>query len=664
MSFGELTLDDRDFQGLVDEARRRISERCPEWTEHNVSDPGITLIETFAWMTDQLIYRLNRVPEKLHLTLLELLGIELAPPSAAEVDLRFRLAAPQDRPVTIPAQITEVTVPGTTHDSLLFRPIEDFTIPNVRPVTCLLRRDTMWSEIPVVDGTARPTGVDEPAFSSPPLVDDAIYLGFEESLANLLVRVRVTGDRARGVGVDPDAPPLAWEVSLGADWVQAEVLEDTTAGFNGLDDEVELQMPPRMSAAPLGDLERHWLRCRVTKLTAGGPSPRYTNPPQIESMTAWPVGATVRAAQARTVENELLGESDGSPGQTFKLRHVPALRLRKGDTLEVREPDHTKWEEWTLVDSFDASDPDESHFRFDPAAGEIELGPAIRTQGRGWQQKGAVPKKGSQMRMSRYRHGGGASGSVAAGALTQLRNPIPGIGSVTNPRPASGGVDVELRDAGRRRAALELRTRYRAVTTEDFEFLVCEDSPDVARVCCLEPEPGKAVPVYVLPVVPNPFRAMTYEELTPDKALLDRVRAFLNLRRLVGTSVQVMPAALQGVTVMADVSVRKSADERDVAPAIKRELELYINPIKGAGTPGEEGEGWGFGRTLNLGELYSRVQDVDGVDQVRDVRMYDTDLRTPELPARTPAGEQITVAPNAVLCSAHHRVRAGVFRAP
>ena len=57
--------------------------RSPEWTEHNVSDPGITLIELFAWMTDMLIYRLNRVPDKLHVALLELLGDPAPGPTAA-----------------------------------------------------------------------------------------------------------------------------------------------------------------------------------------------------------------------------------------------------------------------------------------------------------------------------------------------------------------------------------------------------------------------------------------------------------------------------------------------------------------------------------------------------------------------------------------------------
>ena len=76
----DIVLDDRRFQELVSEARTRIALSCPEWTEHNVSDPGITLIELFAWMTDMLIYRVNRVPDKLHVALLELLGVQLHGP--------------------------------------------------------------------------------------------------------------------------------------------------------------------------------------------------------------------------------------------------------------------------------------------------------------------------------------------------------------------------------------------------------------------------------------------------------------------------------------------------------------------------------------------------------------------------------------------------------
>ncbi len=100
-------LDDRRFQDLVDDAKRMVAQNCPEWTDHNVSDPGVTLIETFAFMVDQLFYRLNRVPDRLYVAFLDLLGVTLHPPTAASAELLMWLSAPQPDTVVIP-QGTEV----------------------------------------------------------------------------------------------------------------------------------------------------------------------------------------------------------------------------------------------------------------------------------------------------------------------------------------------------------------------------------------------------------------------------------------------------------------------------------------------------------------------------------------------------------------------------
>ena len=88
-------LDDRRFQDLVDEAKRLVQQRCPEWTDHNVSDPGVTLIELFAWMTDQVVYRLNRVPDRNYVKFLELIGVSLYPPTAARTQVTFWLRRPR-----------------------------------------------------------------------------------------------------------------------------------------------------------------------------------------------------------------------------------------------------------------------------------------------------------------------------------------------------------------------------------------------------------------------------------------------------------------------------------------------------------------------------------------------------------------------------------------
>src|SRR5471030_2461484 len=103
MSLPSPDLDTRKFQRIVDDVKRQIGLRCPEWSDHNVSDPGVTLIELFAWMTDQVVYRLNRVPDRNYVKFLELIGVSLFPPTAARTGLTFWLSAPQPDTKTITA---------------------------------------------------------------------------------------------------------------------------------------------------------------------------------------------------------------------------------------------------------------------------------------------------------------------------------------------------------------------------------------------------------------------------------------------------------------------------------------------------------------------------------------------------------------------------------
>ena len=95
-------LDDRSFEQLRQEAIRQLQAACPTWTDLSPSDPGIALIEAFAYLTQVMLYRLNRVPDKQYNAFLRLLGITPLPPSAATTTLLFvRSGAGADR-ITIP----------------------------------------------------------------------------------------------------------------------------------------------------------------------------------------------------------------------------------------------------------------------------------------------------------------------------------------------------------------------------------------------------------------------------------------------------------------------------------------------------------------------------------------------------------------------------------
>ena len=119
-------LDDRGFQDLVDEAKRLVQLRNPEWTDHNVSDPGVTLIETFAYMTDQLIYRLNRIPDLHYVKFLDLLGEKMIPPSAAVARIEFWLSVAQEVDIEIPRGTLVSTVRSGNDRAITFATAKDF----------------------------------------------------------------------------------------------------------------------------------------------------------------------------------------------------------------------------------------------------------------------------------------------------------------------------------------------------------------------------------------------------------------------------------------------------------------------------------------------------------------------------------------------------------
>lgn len=98
-------LNDRDFESLMSEARALIPRYNAKWTNYNPSDPGITLLELFAFLCEQTLYRVNRVPIENFEAFLKLLGISLADGESIEsgilraralLDVRYRTITPAD----------------------------------------------------------------------------------------------------------------------------------------------------------------------------------------------------------------------------------------------------------------------------------------------------------------------------------------------------------------------------------------------------------------------------------------------------------------------------------------------------------------------------------------------------------------------------------------
>lgn len=87
-------LDDQTYAEIVEAARGRLPWLCPQWTDHNSTDPGITLIELMAWYKELQQYQMNRVTDTLKLKLLKLVGAVPRPASPARCAVEIRPDAP------------------------------------------------------------------------------------------------------------------------------------------------------------------------------------------------------------------------------------------------------------------------------------------------------------------------------------------------------------------------------------------------------------------------------------------------------------------------------------------------------------------------------------------------------------------------------------------
>jgi predicted phage baseplate assembly protein len=647
MALPSPNLDDRRFQQFVDDAKRYIQQRAPEWTDHNVSDPGVTLVETVAHMADQIVYRLNRVPEKNHLAFLDLVGITLFPPSAARTDVTFWLSAPQDEPVAIPVGTEAATVRTADEEAVVFATERELSIVNSSLGHLLVQHRGEQ----VVDRThdLADEGKDVLCFAEAPAPGDCMLLGLTAAVPHCAVSLDLDS-RVDGVGVDPRQPPLEWEAWTEDGWQPCEVDRDGTGGLNR-PGEVVLHVPGGHVLSRNAGQEAGWLRCRVTEPLPG--QPFYTNSPTIRSAVAFTIGGTTATVHAETVTDEALGESTGLPGQRLRLAHFPVV----GDTPPVllQTAEHEGWTDWEVAQNFAASGPEDRHITLDATTGEIAFGPAVREPDGSLRQYGTVAPKGSPIRARRYRTGGGRAGNVARGSVQILRTSIPYVSEVVNREAALGGVDGETVEEAKVRAPISLRAQDRAVTLRDYEELARRAAPETARITCLEGEEGEhgayAVRVLVVPqAVPDPGGRLRFEQLVPGEALLERITRHLDERRLIGTRLAVGPPFYQGVTVVATVHAFRGVDTDRVRRQVHDALYRHLDPLTG----GTDGKGWPFGRPVQAGEAFAVLQRVPGVELVDEVVLHPAD---PLSGKRGDATNRIDLSPPSLVFSFDHRVR-------
>lgn len=643
MSLPVPNLDDRTFQDLVDEAKRLIPTYCPEWTNHNLTDPGVALIELFAWMTELSLFRLNQVPDVFYTHMLNMLGFERFPATAARTDLTFWLVDVVGEPVVVPAG-TQVSTAGEVGVPRVFTTLHDLAItrPQLKAALVSSGPDVytdVWEALRVPNQAV----VCFPRI--PALAGDQFYLGFEGSLAGNAVSMEIAAN-IEGIGVIPTKPPLRWEVWQGSGWIPAAVYHDTTGGLNR-NGRIVLLVPPAHEPLTLAGERAFWLRARVLEPEPGQPT--YHASPQISRIDVSSIGGSVAAEHSDVAPREVLGRSTGKSDQVFVVRNRPVLARMAGETIEVADAGPPV--EWTEVPDFVGSGPEDRHFTWDSSAGEIRFGPLIRYADGSTRQHGAMPPEGATVTVTGYRFGGGASGNVGPGTITNLRTSLPYVDRVENIGPALGGVDAETVDNAKLRGPQSLRAGARAVTVDDFERLAIEADPSIARVRCLPPlEPRRPIRLLVVPAIERPGEVLELDDFALSDAMIERVSAHLDERRILGTAIEIGTPFYQGVTIAALLIARPGRPTTLVRQRALDTLYRYLNPLTG----GPNGTGWPFDADLNSANVFQLLETVEGVERVDEVLFFEHDLRNHE---RIGFGKELVkLERDSLFLSAHHQV--------
>ncbi|MBN1946178.1 MAG: putative baseplate assembly protein [Bradymonadales bacterium] len=422
---------------------------------------------------------------------------------------------------------------------------------------------------------------------------------------------------------------IVWEYTDGKKWIPLPVT-DHTANFTR-PGRVEFIGPKKFAfrlSKRFGE-ELFWMRAR---LEMGG----YDRMPRISRVLL----NSVKVVNRQTVRNELVGSSRGTPNQRFELARKPLL---EGEEIYIREsemptkeqldelvdlfgdkaveeisgPERGYWVRWRRVDTFYGHHRDSRVYVIDPHAGAILFGDGIR---------GMMPPEGANNIVARsYYVGGGARGNVGSYSINILRNPIPYIDSVTNHFPARGGADAETVEEVKQRGPHVIKSKDRAVTSSDFEWLAREASAGVARAKTVAGgEREGQVTVLILPKFEVGERISSTdlrEKLLPSNELLRRVKAYLDERRLVSCLVNVEKPRYVEVSLTVELVRDPSGSSEDIKSQTEFALRKYLHPIVG----GRNGRGWPFGRVLHKVDLYNVVEEINGVEFVDRIEILDED---------------------------------------
>jgi Baseplate J-like protein len=654
------SLDDTRWSDLVEEGRALVPFYAPEWTDHNASDPGITIVELLAWVAEMQVFQLDQVPARHRRAFLGFVGVQPRPPRPARAILCFGVAdgaAPVELPRglacegsdaagdlvglrtrhalhVVPGRVAEllaVSASGTVDLTARWQrgeAVAPFGLdpqPGAALVVALTQPPP--AGVPLTLAITTPTGHDEAAS----LHHHDVEVTWEALVApgrwDPLETV-IDGTRAltRDGAVELVAAGLLHEVatSAGPRWkLRARYARGAyddvpwlrDVALNGADAEQSVAVTDRWVVAEQATI-------------VGTPTPGTSQHLGIEvdqygalvrldvtEGSAPEVAILAYRAPAPHLPGELvvaarrLGRSTGDPEQRFDLGPAP-LDMQG---LHLYAGHGPTWRRFDPRADLIASGPDDGHVSVDATTGRITFGDG---------RHGFVPAPG-ELVVALASTTLAEHGNVPAGTVDRIAGGQPPDVTVAQPLAAAGGEPAETLGEAEAHAAELVVASTRAVTLADTEALArATPGTSIARVVAL----GNRHPAFpcvtaagVVTVVLVPH--LPADRPVPSPGLRRAVARYLCPRRLVGTRIEVTGPRYVTVSIRATVAAQRLAVPAEVRGRVVEAIDAFLHPLHG----GPAGTGWPFGRDVVRTEMLQVLDDVPGVDHVLELDLVGPD---------------------------------------
>ena len=631
----------RDYSAILNDLVAQIPNYLPEWTDRSAGDLGIVLLELYAYLGDLLNYYIDRAANEAYigtasqyqsiLNIANLLNYTPAGAVAATATLQFTIANPSPSPVTVPAGSVVTTTPQNGQ-SVAFTTSQALTIwgDNTSPTTLVytsngttsqqvylsgpfdgktvttVYQGTVLSQInggtAAVNSGTNITSIQFESLRVGVTSGDhvVIYTGFGGTSLTLTatatvaastspVTLTVTSLSANATytpgtayGFDPTAPwPTSWTLAPGNTFTGVSSTATDFVVLNG--NTVEFGNNTNGAAPSNGEVFL------------------FTYYPYNGSVYAF----SVPAVQAVQVTNQSVGVSSGLASQSFYLYQNPVVNNSVTVTVTIGGVAQT----WTyFVRLVDAGPSDLAYTTTTDQNGIVQLifGDNIN---------GLIPPVGATISAT-YQVGGGAAGNVAANTITNFAG-IPGVISVTNTSPATGGADAESIEHIRTHAPLSLTALGRAVTLADYAALSLSVA-GIAKASATSSVPN-VVTVYVHPnggFFTNLAQLASVVNTLALSLTNAESNGYLDTRKIATTSVAVSPpeynngttttAGYVPVNVSATVQVLPTYSQSGVSAAVQSAIAALLSF-----------SAVDFGFRLTVSAVYQALMAVPGVAYVQ-----------------------------------------------